>query len=170
MGTTTASNAEFQNGGKPVAQPVYQVDVNGNPVSPAGSLAANSIGTQGNPLATNQVVGTPVYNTTTLASGATANVALPAALGKTTYLNGFYVSVAHTTTGTAAGQVTVSLDGGTTVHMNYTIAVSTAYPGLVNMDFPDPIPAKAPNTTIVVTSPLLSAAGTGSITAFGYQL
>lgn len=168
MSATQAPNAEFIDSGKPVAQPYYQVDATGAPVTPIGG--STSFGSASNPLATNQLVGTPVYATTTLASGATANVSLPATSGKTTYLNGFYVSVAHTSAGVASGQVTVSFDGGTTTHMNFTIAVSTTYPGLVNMDFPDPIPAKSPNTTIVITSPTLTNAGNGSITAFGYEL
>lgn len=36
MATTTAAAAEFQDGGKPVAQPYYLVDANGNPISSTG--------------------------------------------------------------------------------------------------------------------------------------
>lgn len=160
MSSTTANNAEFQTVGKPVAQPVYMVDNGGNA----------SYGSVANPLATNQLVGTPVYGTTTMSSGGSGNASLAAASGKKTYINGFYVSVAHTASSTVSGQVTLSLDGGVTTHMNFTIAVSSAYPGLVNMDFPDPIPALSVNTSIVVTCPALSGAGNGSIAVFGYQL
>lgn len=142
-----------------IVRPVVLADTSDNP-----------FGTSSNPIATNQFVGTVVYQTTTMLAAASGNVTLPAAVGKTTYLNGFYVSVAHTASSTVAGQVTVSLDGGTTTHMNYLIAVSSTYPGLVQVDFPDPIPATAANTGIKVTSPALTGAGIGSITAFGYQL
>jgi hypothetical protein len=43
MATTTASAAEFQNGGKPVAQPVYLVDVNGNPISSTNSQVVSAV-------------------------------------------------------------------------------------------------------------------------------
>jgi hypothetical protein len=131
----------------------------------------NAYGVQGNPLATNQVVGTPVYATTTLAAATGGNASLASAVGKTTWINGFYVCIGHLSTGNpVAGQVTVSFDGGTTTHMNYAIAVSTSYPGTVQIDFPDPIPATASNTTIKVTAPALAGAGIGSISVFGYQL
>lgn len=38
MSATQAATAEFQNGGKPVAQPVYLVDTSGNPVSASNGL------------------------------------------------------------------------------------------------------------------------------------
>lgn len=132
--------------------------------------SGNAIGTTGNPVATNQVVGTPIYATATLTAATGGSATLAAVAGKTTYLNGFYVSIAHTSTGTVAGQVTVSLNGGGATHMNYLIAVSTTYPGLVQVTFPDPIPATAANTTIVITAPTLTGAGIGSISVFGYQL
>lgn len=150
--------------------------VTGNPAAPTITLArikdasGNAFGTTANPIATNQLVGTPVYATATGSAGATANVSLAAVAGKTTYINGFYVSVAHTASGTIAGQVTLSLNGGTSTHMNFLIAVSTTYPGLVEVTFPDPIPATAANTTIVITLPALTGGGVSSISAFGYQL
>lgn len=130
----------------------------------------NTFGTTANPIATNQLVGTPAYATSALVAATGGNTSLAGVTGKTTYINGFYVSVAHTSTGVSAGQVTVSLDGGTTTHMNFTIAVSTTFPGLVQIDFPDPIPAIAQNTAIKITCPTLANAGIGSIAAFGYQL
>src|SRR5579883_356268 len=130
----------------------------------------NAIGTTSNPVATNQVVGTPIVATATLAAATGGSATLAATAGKTTYLNGFYVSIAHTASGTVAGQVTVSLNGGGGIAMNFMIAVSTTYPGLVEVTFPDPIPATAANTTIVVTAPTLAGTGIGSISVFGYQL
>lgn len=159
MSTTTASNAEFQDGGKPVAQPVYLVDNNGNV----------TYGSQGNPVATNQVVGTPVVSTQTAAAAAQCQSSLPAAAGKTTYLNGF-VCTAHAPAANVFGTVTVSLDGGTTVHMNFVLLESSTIGGMLNIDFPDPIPAKAPNTSIVITIPTITSGAATAITAFGYQL
>lgn len=169
MSTTTASNAEFQDGGKPVAQPVYQVDVNGNPVSPAGSLVAGSIGTQANPLATNQVVGTPVYASTSAAAAAQCVSSLPAVAGKTTYLNGF-VCTSHAPTANVFGTVTVSLDGGTTTHFQFIYLESATLGGMLNIDFPDPIPATGPNKSIVVTIPAITSGAASAITVFGYQI
>lgn len=40
----TAPGAEFQDGGKPVAHPIYQVDVNGNPVNQPTLNAAVAAG------------------------------------------------------------------------------------------------------------------------------
>lgn len=128
-----------------------------------------AFGTQGNPLATNQLVGTPVYATGTSASGAQVQASLPAAVGKTTYINGFYASC--DTSAAAKVQVTVSFDGGTTVHMNFLLASSASVPGVVDIDFPDPIPAKSPNTSIVVTIPAVGGASTNvSLSVYGYQL
>jgi hypothetical protein len=158
MSATQANQAEFQDAGKPIANPVYLVDSSGNPT---GSVA--------DPLATNQVVGTPVYATATTTTGQALSVTLPAVAGKTTYLNGFYAAVDIA----AAVKifVNVSLDGGTTTHMSFLLASSTSVPGITDPPFPDPIPAKAPNTAIVVTfSATFGATGTGTLTAYGYQL
>jgi hypothetical protein len=127
----------------------------------------NAFGSVSNPIATNQLVGTPVVASTTLPAATGGTATLAAAAGKTTYINGFYVSIAHTASGTVAGQVTVTGIGTT---LNFLIAVSATYPGLVEVNFPDPIPASAVNTAIVVTAPTLTGAGIGSVTAFGYQL
>lgn len=130
----------------------------------------NAFGTASNPVATNQLVGTPVYATATLAAATGGSATLAAVAGKTTYINGFFVSIAHTASSTVAGQVTVSLNAGGSTAMNFLIAVSSSYPGLVEVTFPDPIPATAQNTTIIVSAPTLSGAGIGSISVFGYQL
>lgn len=164
IGTVSAQGGpvSVDSGGEPYASLVTQ--------SRIADGFGNPIGTTANPVATNQVVGTPIYATATLVAATGGSATLAAVAGKTTYLNGFYVSIAHTASGTVAGQVTVSLNGGGTVHMNYMIAVSSTYPGLVEITFPDPIPATAQNTTIVITAPTLAAAGIGSISVFGYQL
>jgi hypothetical protein len=128
-----------------------------------------NFGTPANPLATNQVVGTPVYATNTSAAGASINASLPAVAGKTTYLNGFYASV-DTAATTKQVFVTVSFDGGTTAHMNFLLASSASVPGVVDMVFPDPIPATGPNKTIVVTIPSVGGTSSVSLSVFGYQL
>src|SRR6266849_4652099 len=96
---TKPANIAQINDGIEVAHPFYKVDASGN-----------AAGTQGNPTATNQLVGTPVYGTATLAAATGGTATLAANATKTTYINGFYVSVAHTSAGVVAGQVTLSLD------------------------------------------------------------
>lgn len=140
------------------SQPFFLTDQTGNPG-----------GSQANPLATNQVVGTPVYATGTTAAGAQVQSSLAAAGGKTTYLNGFYAAV-DTNATTKAVFVTVSLDGGTTTHMNFLLASSSSVPGVVDVAFPDPIPATAQNKTIVVTIPAVSGTSSVSLAVYGYQL
>jgi len=129
----------------------------------------SQFGIPSNPVATNQLVGTPVYATATSSTGAAISASLPAVAGKTTYINGFVAGV--DATAAFSNFVTLSLDGGTTTHMNFTLASTTSVPGQVNIDFPDPIPAKSANTTIVV-SILVGAGGTSkeAISVFGYQL
>jgi len=59
MATTTASNAEFQDGGKPVAQPIYLVDASGNPISSfSGSISVTnpSVGTDGSAIPTSSTL------------------------------------------------------------------------------------------------------------------
>ncbi len=41
MSATQANACEFQDGGKPVASPVYQVDVNGNPITASTSSGSS---------------------------------------------------------------------------------------------------------------------------------
>src|SRR5258706_13324326 len=90
------------------SQPAFLTDNSGN----------SNFGQQANPLATNQVVGTPVYNTNTAAAALACAATLPAVAGKTTYINGF-VCTSHAPTANVFGTVTVSFDGGTTTHLNF---------------------------------------------------
>lgn len=128
-----------------------------------------SLGTQANPLATNQVVGTPVYNSATAAAAAQCQATLPAANGKTTYINGFIIT-SHAPTGNVQGTASVSLDGGTTQHLQFIFCESSTVGGQLQVEFPDPIPAKTPNTTIVVTLPAITSGAVSAISAYGYQL
>ena len=159
-----------------IARAIYLVDPSGNPLGSTNPTitqpysGGSPFGTVSNPVATNQLVGTPAYATVALSAAAGGNASLAGVTSKTTYINGFYVSVAHTSSGVSAGQVTLSLDGGTTTHGNFTIAVSTTFPGLVEVNFQDPVPATAANTAIKVTVPSLTNAGVGSIFLVGYQL
>jgi len=129
-------------------------------------------GTQGNPLATNQVVGTPVYSPpATSTTGGQCVATLPADTTgkKTTYLNGFFASFDSSTAKSVF--VTISFDGGVTTHMSFLLASSSSVPGEVSPPFPDPIPATKPGTTIVVTVPAPGGATQSvSCQAWGYQL
>ena len=44
MSATSAPQAEFQDAGKPLAQPVYQVDTSGNPINSADGQAVTIVG------------------------------------------------------------------------------------------------------------------------------
>ena len=141
-----------------MSQPVFNVDASGNFY---GSVA--------NPFATNQVVGTPVYNSATALAAAQCVATLPAVAGKTTYLNGFAVTT-HAPTANVTGTVTVSFDGGTTVHLNYIMCESATIGGDLNIAFPDPIPATSSNKSIVITLPAITGGAVSAVSAYGYQL
>ncbi len=156
--STPANQAQIPDG-SPLALPRYQVDGSGT-----------AIGTQGNPLATNQVVGTPVTATNTAAAGAQCVATLAAVPGKTTCINQLVVTIAHASTGNVSGIVTLSLDGGSTVHQNFVVGTSTTVPVVLAIPFEDPLPAKGVNVTIVVTVPALANGGIVAVSLQGYQL
>ena len=111
-------------------------------------------------------------------TGASGNVAAAAAVatlvavaGKTTYITGFEITGSGATAGSV---VTVTVTGGISGTLSYTLAV-VAGALLANtpliVEFPVPIPASAPNTNIVVSCPSLGAGNTNStVVAHGYNL
>jgi hypothetical protein len=111
----------------------------------------------------------------TAASGnvaaASAVATLAAAAGKTTYITGFAVTG---TGATAAAAVSVTVAGVVTGTMTYTYAavagVAVENTPLI-VSFPEPIPASALNTAIVVTCPSLGSGNTNNtVNAYGFQL
>ena len=153
---------------EPVAQPPLEggQTQNYHPVDKTGT----SLGTVQNPVATNQVVGTPVYNSATAAAAAQCVATLPASGGTTTtYINGFCVT-SHAPGATVYGTVSVSLDGGTTQHLLFIFCESATIGGMLQIEFPDPLPAVAANKAIVVTLPAVTGGAVSAIAAYGYQL
>jgi hypothetical protein len=108
--------------------------------------------------------------TASASGGAQANNAsLAAAAGKTTYITGFQISGAGAT---AASAITVTVTGIATT-MNYTVVVpagvTTAITTL-NVTFPQPIPASATNTAIVVNVPSFGSGNTNAtVSVQGFQ-
>lgn len=91
MGSQSANKAEFQDGGMPVAQPMYQVDVNGNPISSSNPIAAGVLSAGSNNIGAVQQ--------------ATSNAAIPAGSGTSAQVikgaKGYLSGMVVTATGTA---------------------------------------------------------------------
>ena len=139
----------------PDAQPVYLVDVFGNPIL-ASEYPQGAV---------------PITATSGNQANATAAATLPANATKTTYITGFEV------TGTGATGVlvvTVTITGTVSGTMSYTYVfvagVTTANTPL-SIQFSKAIPASAANTAIVVSCPASGLGGTNNVVnAHGYQL
>lgn len=99
MSATTANNAEFQDGGKPVAPPVYLVDVNGNPLSSTNPLATTTTASQG--------AGASGYSSTWSVQQSLTNRAVAAGAGTTVIkaFPGTLTTVVITAAGTASLQI-----------------------------------------------------------------
>jgi hypothetical protein len=98
---------------------------------------------------------------TTGASSAT----LTGGAGRWTYLCGFTVTSAGTTTPTSG---TVTVTGTVTATMNFTYVYVSSGQGILGIAFPGCISSSAINTSIVVNTPAGGAGTTGSVTAWGY--
>lgn len=100
----------------------------------------------------------------------TAAATLTAVAGKTTYIVGFTVTGSGATT---ALPVTVTVTGviSGTMHFTYcAIAGVLVANQPLNVIFPYPIPASAPNTNIVVSCPTLGSGNTNNtVNAFGFN-
>lgn len=139
----------------PDAQPVYSVDVYGNPIL-ASDYPQGAI---------------PITATSGNQANATAAATLAANANKTTYITGFEV------TGTGATGVLiviVTITNTITGTMSYTYVfvagVTTLNTPLI-VQFSKAIPASGPNTTIVVSCPASGTGGTNNVVnAHGYQL
>ena len=141
----------------PDAQPVYGVDVYGNPVTPAsGDYPANAV---------------PITASSGNQANATAAATLAAQAGKTTYITGFEVTGTGAT-GVLVVTVTVTNTVSGTLSYTYVFVagVTTANTPLI-VQFSKAIPASAANTTIVVSCPASGLGGTNNVVnAHGYQL
>jgi hypothetical protein len=122
------------------------------------------------------VAPTPTGSTSiTAASGNVANASavatLAAAAAKTTYITGFTVTGLGAT---AAGVALVAVTGTITGTLTYVFPVpigATVGATPLNVQFPQPVPASAVNTAIVVTVPALGSGNTNAaVVATGFQL
>ena len=148
----------------PDAQPIYIVDQYGNlinstnpqPISQTSDYPAGAI---------------PITASSGNVAAAVATATLAQTPGKTTYITGFEVTGSGAT---AALVVIVTVTNTITGTMTYIYAaalgVAVENTPLI-VQFPKPIPANAPATTIVVSCPSLGTGNTNNaVTAHGYQL
>lgn len=130
---------------------------------------------QGNSVSSSAVVpvsiaaaATPIIKSATGIAGAAVSVTLPAVANKTTYITGFTVT---TTAPTTASNLTCTVSGlagdGT---LNYNIYEAASSGSTLSINFPEPVPASAANTAIVVAVPALATGGAVSIVALGHAV
>lgn len=115
--------------------------------------------------------GTPISAASGNVANASAVATLAGVAGKTTYITGFEATSSGATVGLP---VTVTVTGLLSGTLSYTFAF---VPGVLlastplTIEFPQPLPASATNTAIVVTLPAGGAGNTNAtVTAHGFQL
>lgn len=139
----------------PDAQPVYLVDVYGNPIL-ASDYPPGAV---------------PITATSGNQANATATATLAASPTAKTWITGFEVTGTGAT-GVLVVTVTVTNAAGNTLSYTYVFVagVTTLNTPLV-VQFPKPIPTNAINTAIAVSCPASGAGGTNNVVnAHGYQL
>jgi hypothetical protein len=113
--------------------------------------------------------GTPLDVNATGAAGAATTATLPAAAGRTTWLTGFELTWDGTGAVAATSDVLTVTAGATVLTYRFQTAVGVAgY--LPPVEFPQPIPASAPNTAITLAVPATANRAGVSIVAHGFQL
>ena len=105
----------------------------------------------------------PAFGSNTGTSGS-VTATLTGAASKFTYLCGFTVTSAGTTSATA---VNVTVTGAGTT-LNHTYACVSSGQGLMGIAFPGCLASSATNANFVVTLPACGAGSTVAITAWGY--
>lgn len=114
---------------------------------------------------------TPLHASSGNVANAAAVATLAATAGQTTYITGFEVTAAGATAGLA---VNVTLAGCLNGTQTFTFAAPigalvVATP--LSINFSNPIPASAPNTTIVLTLPALGLGNTNAaVVAHGFRV
>jgi hypothetical protein len=103
-------------------------------------------------------------------AAATATATLPATPGKITYITGFQMTAGGST---AVSSVTCTVTNVVTGTLSYTFSTAATAdspsPALI-VNFNPPLPANAPNTTIVASCPALGAGNAhAAMTAQGFQ-
>lgn len=104
-------------------------------------------------------------------ANASAAATIPAVAAKTNYITGFQITAGGAT---AAAVVSVTVTGllGGTATFTFGVPAGAGVPATpLVITFPNPLPASAVNTAIVVTCPALGAGNTNAtVTAQGYVL
>lgn len=117
----------------------------------------------------------PVANSGSSGGAASVTATLPASANSTTWIEGFDVTGGGAT---AASIVEITVTGLQTATgtLKFEMNVLAGVTGPVNaqgglsVTFPEPLPASAANTAIVVTLPTLGSGNTASsVTAYGFQ-
>ena len=141
---------------------VGTVGVTSLPALPAGTNAIGSVSVSSFP----STPGTPITASTTGAAAAATTATLAAATGVTTYITGFTV-IAGAVTSEVEGVVTITgtVSGTLSYRLNETVAAG----GVINIVFPQPVPASAADTAIVVNVPAITGGGATSTVATGFQ-
>lgn len=121
----------------------------------------------------------PVANSSGDVAAATATATLPAAAGKTTYIEGFDLTGGGATSATViTGTVTGLLAAIGTLSFDAAILAGAAVPAfgttgsgsLYSVRFPTPLPASALNTAIVVSFPTFGSGNLHAcVSAYGFQ-
>ena len=114
---------------------------------------------------------TPIAATSGNVANASAVATLAAVATKTTYITGFSVTGGGATAGLPVIVTVAGLVGGTLSFIYAAVAGVLVANTPLHIQFAEPIPASAINTTIVVTCPALGAGNTHNcVTAQGFQL
>jgi hypothetical protein len=160
--TSTPSGTQTVTGsgtaGTPAAGVVtVQGATGGTPVPVSGTVTSQAT-----------AAGTPLTCSTTGASTANLTCTLAGVSGKTTYINGFSITCQFQAS-TAVG-TTATLAGVITGTESYQVTeLTNAFSGL-QRSFPQPVPASAAATSIILTVTGVSGGTTCSLNAEGFQL
>lgn len=115
--------------------------------------------------------GTPISASSGNVANAAAVATLAAAAGKTTYITGFEATAAGATLGLPVIVTVAGLLGGTLSYTFAFVAGALLASTPLIVPYPQPLPASAANTAIVVTLPAGGAGATNAtVTAHGFQL
>jgi|EndMetStandDraft_5_1072996.scaffolds.fasta_scaffold188977_2 hypothetical protein len=112
--------------------------------------------------------GSPVNVSSGNVANAQAVATIPAVAGKRNYITGFEVSGSGATAGLPVTVTVTGLDNTLSYTYSAAAGVLVANQPLV-VSFPQPLPASAVNTAIVVTCPALGSGNTNNtVTAHGF--
>jgi hypothetical protein len=120
---------------------------------------------------TNPAVAIPLHSSSGNQANATATATLAGVALKTTYITGFEVTGAGATAGLPVIVTVTGVLGGTLSYI-YTAATGATLANTpLQVEFPEPVPASAVNTAIVVSCPALGLGATNNaVVAHGFQL